>query len=89
MDVGSSLEITQNPCFASLRGRIYVYTGSDWMRKSGGPVGLESCKIVERTPEALGKALAEALISRARSNGYPNAMQFSLEAIAKCVASAY
>lgn len=51
--------------------------------------GVEFCKIVHRSPEALGKALAEILVKRARSNGHENATQFSLEAIAKRIASVY
>jgi teichuronic acid biosynthesis glycosyltransferase TuaC len=51
--------------------------------------GVEPCKIVERSPGPLGAALAEVLAKRARSNGHENAMQFSLQAIAKRVASVY
>jgi len=51
--------------------------------------GLEFCKIVGRSPEALGTALAEVLVKRYRSNGHRSAMQFSLEVIAKRVASVY
>jgi len=51
--------------------------------------GVEFCKIVHRSPGALGKALAEILVKRARSNGHENAMQLSLESIAKRIASVY